>query len=57
MTITAAAVRELPRSRANPDIVRGYHTVDEAGKKSILLGAKIREPIALAVAITVQCDG
>jgi AhpD family alkylhydroperoxidase len=43
--------------RANPDIVRGYRTLSEAGKKSDLLGAKTRELIALAVAVTVQCDG
>ena len=43
--------------RANVDIVRGYRTLGEAGKKSNLLGAKVRELIALAVAGTVQCDG
>jgi AhpD family alkylhydroperoxidase len=43
--------------RANPDIVRGYRTLGEAGKKSDLLDAKVRELIALAVAVTVQCDG
>jgi AhpD family alkylhydroperoxidase len=43
--------------RANPDIVRGYRTLGEAGKKNDLLGAKVRELIALAVAVTVQCDG
>lgn len=29
----------------------------EARKKNNLLGAKIRELIALSVAVTVQCDG
>ena len=43
--------------RANPDLVRGYRTLGEAGKRSDLLGAKVRELIALAVAVTVQCDG
>jgi AhpD family alkylhydroperoxidase len=43
--------------RANPDIVRGYRMLGEAGKKNDLLGPKIRELIALAVAVTVQCDG
>ena len=43
--------------RANPDIVRGYRTLGEAGKKSNVLGPKMRELIALAVAVTVQCDG
>lgn len=43
--------------RANPDIVRGYRLLGEAGRKTDLLGAKTRELIALAVAVTVQCDG
>jgi AhpD family alkylhydroperoxidase len=43
--------------RANPDVVRGYRALGEAGKKTDLLGAKTRELIALAVAVTVQCDG
>ena len=43
--------------RANPDIIRGYRTVGDAGKKTDLLGAKVRELIALAVSVTVQCDG
>jgi AhpD family alkylhydroperoxidase len=43
--------------RANPDIVRGYRMLGEAGRKTDLLGAKTRELIALAVAVTVQCDG
>jgi AhpD family alkylhydroperoxidase len=43
--------------RTNPDIVRGYRMLGEAGKKNDLLGPKIRELIALAVAVTVQCDG
>lgn len=43
--------------RTSPDIVRGYRTLTEAGKKSDLLGAKTRELIAVAVAAVVQCDG
>ena len=43
--------------RANPDIIRGYRMLGEAGKKSNVLGPKIRELIAIAVAVTVQCDG
>jgi len=43
--------------RISPDIVRGYRTLTDAGKKSDLLGAKTRELIALAVAAVVQCDG
>ena len=43
--------------RSSPDIVRGYRMIDDAGKKADLLGPKIRELIALAVAVTVECDG
>ncbi len=43
--------------RANPEIVRGYRILGNAGKKTDLLGAKTRELIALAVAVTLQCDG
>ena len=43
--------------RANPDIVRGYRMLGDAGKKTDVLGAKTRELIAIAVAVTVQCDG
>lgn len=43
--------------RTSTDIVRGYRTITDAGKKADLLGAKTRELIALAVAVTVQCDG
>ena len=41
----------------NPDIVRGYRMLGDAGKKTDLLGPRIRELIALAAAVTVQCDG
>jgi AhpD family alkylhydroperoxidase len=40
-----------------PDIVRGYRTLGEAAKKTGKLDAKTRELIALAVAVTRQCDG
>jgi AhpD family alkylhydroperoxidase len=43
--------------RANPDLIRGYRGLGDAGKRTDLLGAKTRELIALAVAVTVQCDG
>lgn len=43
--------------RANPDIVRGYRTLSDAGTKTDLLGPKTRELIAVAVAVIVQCDG
>ena len=50
-----AGIAEI--GRANPDIVRGYRGLSESGAKTDLLGAKTRELIALAVAVTRQCDG
>lgn len=43
--------------RLNPDTLRGYRALSDAGAKTNLLGAKTRELIALAVAVTRQCDG
>src|SRR5574338_1429484 len=43
--------------RTSPDIVRGYRTLGDAGKNTNFLDAKTRELIAIAVAVTVQCDG
>src|SRR3954465_12613958 len=50
-----ATLTEL--AKTSPDIVRGYRQLSDAGKKKDLLGAKTRELIALAVAVTRQCDG
>ena len=50
-----AAVREI--SKANPDIVRAYAGLNAANTKSTRIDAKTRELIALAVAITLRCDG
>ena len=44
-------------ARMTPDTVRGYRQLSDAGNKKDLLGAKTRELIALAVAVTRQCDG
>lgn len=41
----------------SPDTVRGYQALSTAGAKTGHLDAKTRELIALAVAITRQCDG
>ena len=41
----------------SPDTVRGYTTLSSAGQKKDVLGAKTRELIALAVAVTTHCDG
>ena len=43
--------------RASPETIRGYRSLSDAGTKTDLLGAKTRELIALAVAVTRQCDG
>lgn len=43
--------------RISPETVRGYRTLGEAGAKTGKLDAKTRELIALAVAVTRQCDG
>ena len=42
---------------ADPEIVRGYRTLSEAGRKTGKLDVKTRELIALGVAVTRQCDG
>ena len=42
--------------RLNRDILKGYRGLSEAGNVTNLLGPKIRELIALAVAVTKQCD-
>ena len=44
-------------ARTSPDIMRGYRTLSEAGAKTGKLDAKTRELIALAVAVTLRCDG
>ena len=48
-------VAELGRN--SPGTVRGYRELANAGAGKDLLGAKTRELIALAVAVTRQCDG
>jgi AhpD family alkylhydroperoxidase len=51
----ASAVAEL--GRVSPATVRGYRELTDAGKQTGALDAKTRELIALAVAVTRQCDG
>jgi AhpD family alkylhydroperoxidase len=48
----AVGVKELA-----PDTIKGYLELHSAGKKTDLLGAKVRELIALAAAVTLRCDG
>src|SRR5262249_23123516 len=43
--------------KLTPDTVRGYVTLSGAGGKTGHLDAKTRELIAVAVAITLRCDG
>jgi len=51
----AAGVKQV--GQLSPDTVRGYVELSSAGQKKDLLGAKMRELIALAVAVTARCDG
>lgn len=51
----AKAVGEI--GKISPDTVRGYVQLGGAGAKTGKLDAKTRELIALAVAVTRQCDG
>jgi diguanylate cyclase (GGDEF)-like protein len=44
-------------AKISPDTVRGYRALSDAGAKTGHLDAKTRELIALAVAVTQQCDG
>jgi AhpD family alkylhydroperoxidase len=50
-----AQVAEI--GKMSPDTLRGYRSLTDAGNKANLLGGKVRELIALAVAVTRQCDG
>ncbi len=50
-----AGVKDI--GQMSPDTIRGYLALGAAGHKADLLGAKTRELIALAVAVTLRCDG
>jgi AhpD family alkylhydroperoxidase len=41
----------------SPDTVRGYLALNSAGQATSQFGDKMRELIAVAVAITLRCDG
>lgn len=43
--------------KLSPDTVKGYAALSNAGAKTGHLDAKTRELIALAVAISLRCDG
>jgi AhpD family alkylhydroperoxidase len=51
----AAGVKEV--GQLSPDTIKGYVELSSAGQKTDLLGAKVRELIALAVAVPARCDG
>src|ERR1700674_5435306 len=44
-------------AKISPNTIKGYQTLSDSGRKTSLLGPKIRELISLAVAVTVRCDG
>jgi AhpD family alkylhydroperoxidase len=43
--------------RISPEVVKGYRGLGGAASKTNLLGPKVNELIALAVAVTARCDG
>src|SRR5262249_29187492 len=51
----AAGVGDL--GKLSPETVRGYVQLSQAGAKTGLFEDKTRELIALAVAVTLRCDG
>jgi AhpD family alkylhydroperoxidase len=51
----AAGVKEI--GQLSPDTIKGYMALGAAGRKADLLGAKVRELIALAAAVSLRCDG
>jgi len=51
----SAAVKEM--AAVNPDIVKAYAGFHHANAKSTRIDAKTRELIALAVSVTLRCDG
>jgi AhpD family alkylhydroperoxidase len=44
-------------AKLSPETVRGYSALSAAGAKTSHLDPKARELIALAVAVTLRCDG
>lgn len=52
---TGKRIAEL--GKLNPGVIRGYRELTNAGAENSVLGAKVRELVALGVAVTRQCDG
>ncbi len=44
-------------AKISPDIIKGYQAMGGAARQTNLLGDKVNELIALAVAVTSKCDG
>src|ERR1700712_4419563 len=44
-------------AKLSPDTIKGYAQLGQAGAKTGHLDAKTRELIALAVAVSLRCDG
>jgi AhpD family alkylhydroperoxidase len=44
-------------AKLSPDSLKGYQTLSAANSQNSLLGAKVRELISIAVAVTTRCDG
>lgn len=44
-------------ARLTPETVKGYSSLSAAGSKTKRLDAKTRELLALAVAVSLRCDG
>jgi AhpD family alkylhydroperoxidase len=51
----ASTIAEI--AKASPDLVKGYRALVSARSTEGALDAKTRELVALAVAVTVRCDG
>jgi alkylhydroperoxidase/carboxymuconolactone decarboxylase family protein YurZ len=51
----ASTIGEI--AKAAPDLVKGYRTLVASRATTGALDAKTRELVALAVAVTVRCDG
>jgi hypothetical protein len=50
----AFGVKEI--GQLGPDTIKGYMALSAAGQKTDLLGAKVQELIAIAVAVTLRCE-
>ena len=54
----AELTKSIPEfARLTPDSLKGYQTLSDANKANSHLGAKTRELISVAVAVTTRCDG